>query len=78
MRELVSEQREEIRIDDRQLYKVLAQIAIPISIQGVVSATLSLVDNLMVGVLGESQLAAVGIATQIYFIHYLLLFGFTG
>lgn len=74
----MSEKREEIRIDDRQLYKVLAKIAIPISIQGVVSATLSLVDNLMVGFLGESQLAAVGIATQIYFIHYLLLFGFTG
>ncbi len=74
----MSTEKEAVRIDDRQLYKVLAGIAIPISIQGVVSATLSLVDNLMVGVLGESQLAAVGIATQIYFIHYLLLFGFTG
>ena len=68
------------RIDDRdkQFYKVLAGIAIPISIQGVVSATLTLVDNLMVGFLGESELAAVGIASQIFFIHYLLLFGFTG
>lgn len=57
---------------------MLAKIAIPISIQGVVSATLTLVDNLMVGFLGESDLAAVGIASQIFFIHYLLLFGFTG
>ena len=32
----------------------------------------------MVGFLGESDLAAVGIASQIFFIHYLLLFGFTG
>ncbi len=60
------------------LYKKLAKIAIPISIQGVVSATLGLIDNLMVGFLGEAELAAVGIATQIFMIHYMLLFGFIG
>ena len=65
-----------VTIDDRQLYKKLVKIALPISVQGVVSATLGLVDNLMVGFLGEAELAAVGIATQIYYIHYLLLFGF--
>ena len=64
--------------NNRELYKVLVKIAVPISIQGVVTATLTLVDNLMVGFLGESELAAVGIASQIFFIHYLLLFGFTG
>ncbi|MGN0733374.1 MAG: MATE family efflux transporter [Emergencia sp.] len=68
---------EAVTIDNRQLYKKLVKIALPISIQGVVSATLGLVDNLMVGFLGEAELAAVGIATQIYFIHYLLLFGFS-
>lgn len=62
--------------DESGLYKKLAKIAIPISIQGVVSATLGLVDNLMVGSLGEAELAAVGIATQIFHIHYMLLFGF--
>ena len=65
-------------LQNREFYKVLAKIAVPISIQGIVSATLSLVDNLMCGFLGESELAAVGIATQIYIIHYMLLFGFTG
>lgn len=71
--------REKGRIDpeNRELYKKLARIAVPISIQGVVSATLGLIDNLMVGFLGEAELAAVGIATQIYFIHYLILYGFT-
>ena len=67
----------EITLEDKALYKLLAKIAIPIAIQGVVSATLGLVDNLMVGYLGEAELAAVGIATQIFFIHYLFLFGFT-
>lgn len=62
--------------DNGALYGKLAKIAIPISIQGVVSATLGLVDNLMVGSLGEAELAAVGIATQLFHIHYMLLFGF--
>lgn len=66
----------ETLIDNRQLYRKLAKIAVPISIQGVVSATLGMVDNLMVGFLGETELAAVGIATQIFFIHYLILYGF--
>lgn len=67
-----------LTLDQGALYKKLAKIAIPISIQGVVSATLGLVDNLMVGALGEAELAAVGIATQIFMIHYMLLFGFIG
>ncbi len=67
----------EVRIDDKHLYRTLAKIAGPIAVQGVVSATLGLVDNLMVGSLGEAELASVGIATQIYYIFYLLLFGFT-
>lgn len=65
-----------LTLNQGALYKKLAKIAIPISIQGVVSATLGLVDNLMVGSLGEAELAAVGIATQIFYIHYMLLFGF--
>ena len=46
--------------------------------QGVVSSILGLVDNLMVGVLGEVQLSAVGVAMQVFFVHYLLMFGFIG
>lgn len=62
---------------DRELYGKLVRIAGPIAIQGVVSATLGLVDNLMVGSLGEAELASVGIATQVFYIFYLFLFGFT-
>ena len=70
-------QEERLDSKDRGLYKTLVRIAGPIAIQGVVSATLGLVDNLMVGFLGEAELASVGIATQIYYIFYLILFGFT-
>ena len=62
--------------DTRSVNKKIFQIASPIAIQGVVSATLTMVDNLMVGMLGETELAAVGVAGQLFMIHYLILFGF--
>lgn len=45
--------------------------------QGLISSSLSLVDNLMIGSLGEAELAAAGIATQLYFVHWMCMFGFT-
>ena len=59
-------------------YSRLRKVAVPIAIQGIVVAVLGLVDNIMVGFLGEAELAAVGIAIQIFNIHYMILFGFVG
>lgn len=67
-----------LRIDKKQLNSKLRKLAIPIAIQGVVSATLSLVDNLMVGFLGETELAAVGVAAQPFIIFHLVIFGMMG
>ena len=64
-------------ISNKEFFKKIAFIALPIAIQSVIASSLSLVDNLMVGRLGEAELAAVGIATQIYFVHWMLVFGFT-
>ncbi|MBR2674367.1 MAG: MATE family efflux transporter [Mogibacterium sp.] len=61
--------------DKKEVNRKLARIATPIAIQGVVTATLSMVDNLMVGFLGETELAAVGVGGQLFMIHYLVLFG---
>lgn len=69
---------QELVLDKKELNIKLARLAIPISIQGIVSATLSMVDNLMVGRLGETELAAVGVASQIFMIHFMLLFGLVG
>ena len=55
----------------------MASVALPIALQSVIASSLSLVDNLMVGSLGETELAAVGIAIQIFFIHWMMMFGFT-
>ena len=62
--------------DTRGVNRKIAGIASPIAVQGVVTATLTMVDNLMVGMLGETELAAVGVAGQIFMVHYLILFGF--
>ena len=64
-------------IDNKQFYRAVITIALPIAFQSLISSTLNLVDTLMIGSLGELELAAVGLSTQLYFIHYMLLFGIT-
>jgi putative MATE family efflux protein len=64
-----------LEFNKKALNKKLVKIATPIAIQGIVSATLSMVDNIMVGFLGETELAAVGVGSQLFMVHYLVLFG---
>lgn len=66
-----------INIDNKSLYKTLAKVALPIALQSLITSSLGLVDNLMVGSLGEADLAAVGLSVQIYFVHWIVVFGFT-
>lgn len=64
-----------MEFDTKQVNRKLVKIATPIAIQGVVSATLMMIDNIMVGFLGETELAAVGVGSQLFTVHYLVLFG---
>ncbi|MEG1929627.1 MAG: MATE family efflux transporter [Anaerovorax sp.] len=66
-----------ITIDSKPLYKTLAVVALPIALQSLIASSLTLVDNLMVGSLGEVELAAVGLSVQFYFVHWMVMFGFT-
>ena len=61
-----------------RFYKKLTKLAIPIVLQSLIAASLNLVDNLMIGQLGEESIAAVGIANQVYFLSVLFIFGVTG
>nr|MCR4712741.1 MATE family efflux transporter [Clostridia bacterium] len=54
--------------------KMLA-IGIPVVVQNLVGIGLNLIDTLMIGKLGEAELAAVGAANQIYFVFTVTLFG---
>lgn len=64
-----------LTIDSKTLYKNMAKIALPISVQGLITSSLTLIDNLMVGSLGESELSAVGVAGNVFFVFFLLIWG---
>lgn len=65
------------QLNKTALLKSLAVVALPIALQSLIASSLNLVDNLMVGSLGEAELNTVGVSVQIYFIHWMMLFGFT-
>ncbi len=65
-------------LNNKEIYGSLVRVAIPIALQSLIGSSLNLVDNLMVGSLGESQLAAVGVSVQIYFIFWMVVYGFCG
>lgn len=60
---------------DKDYFRLLVKIAIPIALQNAVSASLNMVGSLMIGQKGEVAVAAVGLAGQIFFLLNLLLFG---
>jgi putative MATE family efflux protein len=66
-----------IVIESKGLYKTLTRVALPIALQSLIASSLNLIDNLMVGSLGEVELAAVGLSTQVYFVYWGVIFGFT-
>ena len=61
--------------NDREYFRLLVKIAIPIALQNAVSASLNMVGSLMIGQKGDVAVAAVGLAGQIFFLLNLLLFG---
>jgi len=66
-----------IVIESKPLYRTLRQVALPIALQSLIASSLNLIDTLMVGNLGEVELTAVGLSTQLFFIHWGVLFGFS-
>ncbi len=56
-------------------YKTLFVIALPIIIQNLLQSLVNLIDTVMIGRLGETELAAVGLGNQIFFLLTLFLFG---
>jgi putative MATE family efflux protein len=62
---------------DREYYARLFHYALPIAIQALVINSLAMVSVVMVGQLGETSVAAVALANQIFFLLNLVLFGVT-
>ncbi|HPB62862.1 MAG TPA: MATE family efflux transporter [Mesotoga sp.] len=59
----------------KEFTRRMLSIAIPITLQNLISTGLNLVDNLMVGQLGTTAIAAVGLVNQVVFILNLFTFG---
>ncbi|MCQ2494066.1 MAG: MATE family efflux transporter [Lachnospiraceae bacterium] len=64
-------------IGSRAFYKMALAIAVPIMIQNGISNFVSMLDNLMIGRLGENAISGVAIANQLMFVYYLVIFGAT-
>ncbi len=60
--------------DTSFLKKTLA-ITIPVALQNLLNNVFNLIDTLMIGQLGETSIAAVGLANKVFFVFALLMFG---
>lgn len=60
---------------DFKFYKRLVILTLPIIIQNLINSLLNMADTVMIGRLGEVELASVGIANQFFFFYSLILFG---
>lgn len=60
---------------DKNFLKAMAAIALPIALQNLITSSLNMVDTVMIGGLGSTQIAAVGLANQYFFIFAVIMFG---
>ncbi len=65
-------------IGDRVFYKRLFAVSLPIVLQQLLTSSLQLIDNLMVGKLGELAIGSVSVVNQLYFVVILISFGALG
>ena len=64
-------------LGDKAFLRAMTALAVPVAFQQLITAALNMIDVLMVGQLGETSVAALGLANQIFFLLILFLFGTT-
>lgn len=62
-------------IKDKQFYYNVARIAIPIALQGLITTGVNMMDTVMIGEVGETQLSAVSLANQFISIFHIFCMG---
>ena len=60
---------------DKAFYKKVAKIAIPIALQGLITTGVNMMDTIMVGAVGETELSAVSLANQFINIFHIFCMG---
>ncbi len=64
-------------LKDKDFIRAALALAVPVAFQQLITAGLNMIDVLMVGQLGETSVAALGLANQIFFLLVLFVFGVT-
>ncbi|MCT4631903.1 MAG: MATE family efflux transporter [Firmicutes bacterium] len=64
--------------ENKIFYRNLFYLTIPIVLQSLVTSSLNMLDTMMIGRIGETELASVGIANQYYFLFTLFVLGIAG
>lgn len=62
-------------IGDKNFYKTLVKVALPIAFQTGISNFVSMLDNVMVGLVGTEEMSGVSIVNDLVFVFTLALFG---
>ncbi|MCH4889490.1 MATE family efflux transporter [Acidaminobacter sp. JC074] len=62
-------------MERKKFLRRLLVLSVPIIIQQFIQAALNMVDTVMIGRLGSDEIAAVGIANQVFFFVMLIIFG---
>ena len=65
-------------VRDKNFYKKVLAIAIPIALQNMVTSAVGMLDTIMLGQLGEVAMSASSLANQVGFIFQMINFGLTG
>lgn len=63
---------------NKKFYKNLFIITLPIVLQNLIASSLNMLDTMMIGKVGEFELASVGIANQYFFLFTLFILGVSG
>ena len=60
---------------DKTFYKTVAGIAVPIALQGLITTGVNMMDTIMIGMVGETELSAVSLANTFIHIYQILCMG---
>ncbi|MBR4085996.1 MAG: MATE family efflux transporter [Lachnospiraceae bacterium] len=66
---------QKLYVNDMRFYRTVIGITVPIALQGLITTGVNMMDNIMVGKVGETQLAAVALANQFISIFHIFCMG---
>ena len=62
-------------IGDREFYRYIIFLALPMIAQNAITSFVSFLDNIMVGKIGTEQMSGVAIVNQLIFVFNIAIFG---